>query len=267
MAYVSVIIPMYNSEKTIVGAIESVLQQTYKELLEIIIVNDGSTDKSEAVVTDFIQNHRLEKKIKLINKKNGGVSTARNLGIKTSTQEYIAFLDADDIWKPTKLEIQMKAFELYPEVVLVGANINQNKFEYFFWKKFDYYTNITLMNLIFKNFFPTPTVVLKKRTIDEIGCFNSTQRYAEEGDFFIRIAAKYKCLLVNESLVDCGDGKPVYGHSGLSGNLYEMEKGELRNLKMAYDSKFISFPIYCIAKTYSILKFFRRIIFSKMREA
>jgi glycosyltransferase involved in cell wall biosynthesis len=84
MIKISVIIPMYNSIKTIQNAIKSIIDQTYKEPIEIIIVNDGSRDGCEKIVEELIINNHTNRIIKLLNKANGGVSTARNYGIKKS---------------------------------------------------------------------------------------------------------------------------------------------------------------------------------------
>ncbi len=103
---ISVVIPSYNRATLIGRAIESVLQQTYSNI-EIIVVDDASTDETESVVKR-IKNDKLHY-IKL--KKNGGACKARNVGIRASKGEYIAFLDSDDIWNTDKLEKQMKILQ------------------------------------------------------------------------------------------------------------------------------------------------------------
>ena len=107
----SVIIPMYNSKDTIQSVIESVINQTYKEPIEIIVINDGSKDGCEKIVENMILNNQTNRTIKLINKENGGVSSARNRGIKEASGEYLAFLDSDDIWHPKKLELIFEALK------------------------------------------------------------------------------------------------------------------------------------------------------------
>ena len=89
---ISVIIPIYNVEKYLTKCIESVINQTYKNL-EIILVNDGSTDNSKEIIDKYSS---IDSRIKVINKKNGGLSDARNVGIELAKGEYITFLDSDD---------------------------------------------------------------------------------------------------------------------------------------------------------------------------
>ena len=107
---ISVIIPFYNEEDYFDDCINSALNQTYQNI-EVIIVNDGS----DQIYVDKLEKLKLEhpEKIKIFNKKNEGVSSARNLGIEKSKGEYIAFLDADDKWLPFKLEYQIKKIKEY----------------------------------------------------------------------------------------------------------------------------------------------------------
>ena len=113
---VSVIIPFYNEEHYFDDCIHSVLNQTYQNI-EIIIVNDGSDKKFYEKLQAL--NQKYPNKINLVHKQNGGVSSARNLGIQKATGKYISFLDADDSWLPDKIEYQIK--------------IIKEKFEFFTW--------------------------------------------------------------------------------------------------------------------------------------
>lgn len=105
---ISVVIPLYNKEKSIVLTLDCVLSQTYKQF-EVIVVDDGSTDGSGTIVEQF-----NDPRIRLIRQKNGGVSAARNRGIEEAHGEYVAFLDADDVWKIGHLENLANLIGLYP---------------------------------------------------------------------------------------------------------------------------------------------------------
>lgn len=113
---ISVVIPLYNKERSIISTLQTILKQTFQDF-EIIIVNDGSTDHSVQEVKK-ITDHR----IRLIHQVNAGVSTARNRGIETAKGEYIAFLDADDEWKPDYLETQYQLAKKYPECNVFACN-------------------------------------------------------------------------------------------------------------------------------------------------
>ena len=118
MGKISIVIPLYNKEKSIKNTILKVLEQTYHDF-ELIIVNDGSTDKSFDVVCAI-----KDKRIRIINKNNGGVSSARNLGIKEARYDIIAFLDADDIWDTDYLENLVNMVEKYPLAVMYAQAYN-----------------------------------------------------------------------------------------------------------------------------------------------
>lgn len=95
MPKISIIIPVYNAEKHIEKCLDSLMIQTIKEKIEIIIINDGSTDNSEKVIKGYIEKHGVDK-IKYYSKKNEGVAKARNFGIEKATSNYIFFVDSDD---------------------------------------------------------------------------------------------------------------------------------------------------------------------------
>lgn len=112
---ISVVIPLYNKEKSIASTLHSVYEQTYTDY-EVVIVNDGSTDNSANVVKDFIAH--IDDRWTLINQKNAGVSAARNSGILAAKGEYVAFLDADDLWAPDFLETFAALTQDYPNAGL-----------------------------------------------------------------------------------------------------------------------------------------------------
>ena len=107
----SVVIPAYNCEKTIERVLDSVMAQTRFDLItEIIVINDGSTDNTDAIIKDYIK-RKQGNKINYIIQENHGVSYTRNKGIRIAEGEWIALLDSDDIWNPVKIERQYEVIE------------------------------------------------------------------------------------------------------------------------------------------------------------
>ena len=113
---ISVVIPLYNKKDSVAHTLECVLNQTYQEF-EVVVVDDGSTDGSAEVVEGF-----ADERIRLIRQENGGVSAARNRGIKEARSEYVAFLDADDEWKPGHLQTLVGLMEKYPQCGAYSTN-------------------------------------------------------------------------------------------------------------------------------------------------
>ena len=118
---------MYNAQNSIIKCLESVIKQTYQGAIEIIVVNDGSKDQSPQMVTDFAQKHS-DFTIQLINQENGGVSKARNTGLRVAKGDFIALLDSDDEWLENKLEIQIDYLkDIKLKVDFVASNRNDEK--------------------------------------------------------------------------------------------------------------------------------------------
>lgn len=108
---ITCIVPVYNGERFVAETVESMLSQTYRPI-EVIVVNDGSTDSTPDVLGQFAD------RINVINQENAGQAAARNRGIEAANGDFIAFLDADDLWLPEKLEMQMKYLAANPEADL-----------------------------------------------------------------------------------------------------------------------------------------------------
>lgn len=117
---ISVVIPLYNKEKSIITTLKSVLAQTYTDW-ELIIVDDGSTDRSADIVREFFSTLQIEDfKFQIISQKNAGVSAARNTGILAAKGEYVAFLDGDDLWDKDLLKEMVRLIEEYPRKSIYG---------------------------------------------------------------------------------------------------------------------------------------------------
>lgn len=194
MIQFSIVIPLYNKEQYIKRAIDSILNQNIQNY-EILVVDDGSTDRSYQVVQEM-QNE----KVRIIKKRNGGESSARNAGIENAKYEYIAFLDADDEWEHNYLKEISRLIKLFPNAGIYGTgyvfmfsdnNIKEPKF-----------TNInTNSSEIFENYFKcvlkdpiitSSNSVVPKKIFYEVGMFNTTLTHGGDLEMWMRIAFKYK---------------------------------------------------------------------------
>lgn len=250
---VSVIIPMYNSKDTIKSAIESVLNQTYKEPIEIIVVNDGSKDGCEKIVEKMIINNQTNRTIKLINKPNGGVSSARNRGIKEANGEYIAFLDSDDIWHPQKLELVFEALK-DDSIKFIGHSYTlENNFD----KKFNLekLSKVSFTKLLLKNFAVTPSIIIKKEICEY---FDETMTHTEDHELWLRIALKTDVHYLDLPLTTLG--RPTMTRGGLSANRWAMRKGELQMYKNIIRYKKSLTLLYPFLVIFSLAKHLRHII-------
>lgn len=214
---ISVVIPTYNCHMFIVEAIESVLMQTYNNF-EILVVDDGSTDNTKMLLTNYIQN----KLIKYIYQDNQGVSVARNTGITNSIGELIAFLDADDALLPHSLEKRVRAFELFPEAEIVFTDYFEEKFnddsvafishgdfeeellsygcqtinEYtLFDSKLYKYFSEKQPNLLW-----TGAITINRNVLKSVGYFNSSLKVSEDTDMWRRILKCHQAAFVREPL-------------------------------------------------------------------
>jgi len=200
----SIIIPLYNKAAYIRKAIQSVLDQTFKQY-EIIIVNDGSTDNSLEVV----RNCQLSTvNSQLIDQRNQGVSTTRNNAIKLAKYEYIAFLDADDWWEPTYLEEMKKLISDFPEAGIYSSGyyimkINEklianvgvdSKFQSGYINYCQVYANKLGMPVW------TGATIIKKSVFDSEQGFKPNLKLGEDFDLWVRVAQKYPVAFLNKPL-------------------------------------------------------------------
>lgn len=261
---VSVVIPMYNSEKTIVDVLESIRKQTRLDYVkQIIVVNDGSTDNSLAVVRNYAEMHK-DLPIEVVDQENGGVSVARNRGMERATGEWIAFLDSDDEWFPSKLECQVQVLSDNPEIDFLGANWVDYP-QRFLGKKLCDFTRITLKMLLIKNIPQLSTAIMRRRILEEIGGFDETRRYAEDGQYCLKIVEKFQYYYLPQQVVCYGKGKRGFGDGGLSGNLKDMNDGMFENLEEVYDRGSISFGFYCLMWVFYWIKYWKRVLICKVR--
>jgi glycosyltransferase involved in cell wall biosynthesis len=259
---ISVIIPMYNSKDTIKSAIDSIINQAYVEPIEIIIVNDGSKDGCEKMVEDLISNNQTNRTIKLINKQNGGVSSARNRGIKEANGDWIALLDSDDIWLSEKLQKQVDEIKKNPNIKFIGTNRNGELYP-FFKKSQNHLYTLNAKEIIAKWHPHTSTVLINKEILLKTNLYDETRTHAEDGDLWLRIAQFCDLYVLNDDLVYTGGGKRSFGESGLSANMPKMYEGEILALKGAKKRNQLNILEFIGFYLWMTMKYFRRIVIVK----
>lgn len=185
---VSVVIPTYNAAQYIAEAVDSALNQTYRRL-EVIIVDDGSVDNTRELLAQ-----RYGEKIRYIWQSNAGVAAARNTGIRAAQGQYVAFLDADDVFHPRRLELQVPIAEVDPRLGIVASR----------------YTNvsewtplpdgeieriwITLDDLVVQGRFGSCGVLARKECFEVVGYFDESLKTAEDREMWMRIAVRYRVV-------------------------------------------------------------------------
>lgn len=202
---ISVVLPAYNAEETILETLQSVLEQTYR-YMEVLVVDDGSSDSTAAIVERVAKSDR---RVRLITKANGGVADARNAAIAVASGEYVAPIDADDLWFPRKLEKQMAKVMQSPGVGLVYAwTIHMDEAgEQTGGYVAESYTGYVLPALMHGNFVGNASAPLIPRAcFDAIGGYDSTlHRQSAQGcedlDLYLRIAERWPYAVVPEFLI------------------------------------------------------------------
>lgn len=257
---VTVVIPCFNCEDTIGRAIDSVLSQTLIPN-EIILIDDSSSDQTLSILNiykekfcDLITLVRLET--------NSGASVARNFGIKFARNNLIAFLDSDDTWHPNKIEIQANLMLSDSSIILSGHRVK-------LWepdsKKSDSdgvnLKKITLNKLLFKNYFNTPSVMIRNCGLQ----FPSDQRYAEDFKLWLDIAKSGKQLVLIDQVL-AYIYKPFYGAGGLSASIFKMHYFEQKNLFNVLLSGATNPLIVFLSIIFAGFKFLRRLILIPKRQ-
>lgn len=261
---ISVIIPVYNAEESIEKCLDSIKNQTWKGEFEIIVINDGSADRSGEILENY-RKKNPEMPIQLINQENGGVSKARNTGLKIAKGDYIALLDSDDEWLPEKTEKQMKYLVNQNFGVDFLASLwNDEKVSFPYVIGSSGLVIISLNKLLFKITGQTSTAIFKRKILENTGFFDERQRYSEDANYWMRISENNSMFLLPEKLVIAGNGKKSFGFSGLSANLKEMEKGIQKNISEMYQNKRINLLGYIFYFVFSKLKYIVRPIRAKL---
>jgi len=225
---ISVIIPTWNRAREVVRAIDSALAQTAAPL-EVIVVDDGSTDETAQVLAQYGD------RIRAVRQENQGVAAARNAGIAASRGELLAFLDSDDAWLPHKLELQLARIVADPGLGLVhcgvdfeGLGIHLDGLEG---------SVATEMLRLDRSVIlaHSSSVMVPKRIAEEVGGFDPRMRVSEDWDFCYRVAARHRIAFVAEALV-----LHARHATGLQNDIDRMEHGMLLALEKAFRDPAVS---------------------------
>jgi len=233
MVKISVIVPVYNCERYVATAVESILSQHHDEL-EVIVVNDGSTDRTMQVLQPY------RRKLRVLEQQNAGVAAARNTGLQVAQGEFIAFLDADDWWYPSRLSAQLAALQQHPAAGLVfsdftvvdvdGEPLMQNGIRQWYgvlrdaaatpWGEvfsaaasvpvidgadgigtaMTYSGNVARL-LFLGNFILTSSVLVRRGALETAGQFDTRLTTEEDYDWFLRVARDWPMAYVDAPLL------------------------------------------------------------------
>jgi glycosyltransferase involved in cell wall biosynthesis len=227
MPLISVVIPAYNAEKTILETIESVLNQTFSDL-ELIVINDGSTDSTLNIVSSI-----KDPRLKVYSYPNAGVAVSRNRGTAQTCGEFISFIDADDLWTPDKLEAQLKALQANPQAAVAYSWVDYITASGEFFRPGNYITingnayQELLIHCVLEN---GSNPLIRKQALTEVGGFEQELSLAEDWDMWLRLAARYNFVAVPSPQI-------LYRMSAQSAstNILKMEAACLKCIVKAYN--------------------------------
>lgn len=231
MSAISVIIPTYNAENTILETIKSIQKQTFSDW-EIIVINDGSTDKTLEKLSEI-----KDQRVKVLSYENSGVAISRNRGISHATGEYLAFIDADDLWTPDKLALQLAALEKNPEAGVAYSWTyylydEPNSEKTLFPGESIHFSGDVYPHLLVKNFLANGSnPLIRRNVIDSVGEFDSACVPCEDWDFYLRLAAHCFFVVVPKHQI-------IYRQSANSGSSQtkKLEKANLLTIDKAYQT-------------------------------
>jgi glycosyltransferase involved in cell wall biosynthesis len=195
---ISCIVPVFNGERYLSEALESIFHQSYQPL-EVIIVDDGSTDGTAAVAAAYGE------KVTYLRQDNAGPAAARNLGLNVMHGEFVAFLDADDAMLPERLAAQLELLDAEPDLGLVHTDLmtfDESGIIHTTRRAFsDPCGGMVLDRLLLDNFITTSTVMARKEYLTEVGMFNVNRRISHDFELWLRMAARWKVGYIDRPLV------------------------------------------------------------------
>lgn len=255
IAPVSVVLPCFRCSATIGRAVASIAGQTQKPA-EVLLVDDASGDETLSALQQLVSGYPGWAKVLALTH-NQGPSAVRNAGWEAATQPYVAFLDADDSWHPEKIRIQYGFMHDNPDIdisghqclwIRTGEALSPVPNEVTIMK-------IRVPDLVFGTRLSTPTIMLKRQIPFR---FEANKRYAEDVHLWRQVACASSSVVRIESPLAYMHKAP-YGVSGLSAELWPMEKGDLSSLLSLYQAKQISLMLLIMGSAFSLAKYLKRI--------
>jgi len=222
---ISVILPVYNGEKTIKETVRSVLSQTFSEF-ELIIINDGSADSTVDIVSSI-----EDERIKVFSYPNAGQPASRNRGIAQAQGDYIAFIDADDLWTADKLEAQYKALQDNPQAALAYSWTDWIDESGELLKRGSYITESgdVLSKLLLNDFVANGSnPLIRRQALLDVGGFDESLSNAHDWEMWLRLAMRYPFVAVPSPQV-------LYrkSTSSMSANIWGMERSSIQVIEKA----------------------------------
>ena len=242
---ISVVIPTYNRYEVLKRALSCVFSQTHLPF-EVIVIDDGSTDKTQQIIQEFPN-------IKYFFQDNAGVSSARNLGIKKASCEWIAFLDSDDEWHREKLEEQVAFHKKNSEILMSYTDEKwvRDSFEVKIPKKFAKFGGEIFKECISHCIIAPSATMIHKSLLNAVGTFNEGLEVCEDYDLWLRIANKHQIGLVDKKLIT-----KYAGHEDqLSFKHWGMDKFRVLALEnlLKYESKYKKLILEALLQKYELL--------------
>ncbi len=232
MPKVSVIIPTYNSSRTIGETLQSVFRQTYSDF-EILLINDGSTDDLMGVLEDF-----KDSRLQILDYENGGLCVARNRGIDRASGDYLIFLDADDLWTSDKLETHVNALDqakkINPRVGVVysWSYYFDDETQSCFIIQPKTYEGDVLAKILESNFITNGSnPMITREAIDSVGYFNPEFQGAADWEYWIRLAQHWDYILVPQKQIFYRQSR-----QSMSSNIDNMEDVQFQVLESAFST-------------------------------
>jgi glycosyltransferase involved in cell wall biosynthesis len=198
---ISVLMTVYNGSRFLREAVDSILNQTFRDF-ELICVDDGSTDESAAILSEFA---RRDARIKIITQQNTGVTASLNIGLRAARGEFIARMDADDISLPQRFEKQIAYLQSHPDCVLVGSQVLMVDPDAMpiYPKRDTSYDHEQILDALLDKGWPIvhPSVMIRAQVMRSIGGYDEQYRVVQDHDLFLRLADHGRLVNLREILL------------------------------------------------------------------